>query len=219
MPQPKSMLEATAEANNLAAVSSAKALYVRNMEEICGGDSPYLNSETLQREHENCFNAAVQLFKKTRKMGGTEFSIAYLQKLEEDITEQFTYFARANDNKNLFKSMRTPAVLITLMIMDYILQEIFQFVGLDSVAGIFTSIFFIATIALVTWCYVRYSGNGREAGQLVDTAANWTWDNFLSQFMLPATQAGLQLATNVSIPDRVPGLMSYFQATATKKRN
>ncbi|KAE9556250.1 hypothetical protein FO519_000589 [Halicephalobus sp. NKZ332] len=204
MPQPKSMLEATAEANNLAAVSSAKALYVRNMEEICGGNAPYLNSETLQREHKHCIDDAIQLFKKTRKMGGTNFSLQYLDRLIEDIDEQFVYFTRANDSKNLFKSMRTPAVLISLMIIDYILQEIFQLIGLDGVAGIFTSIFFISAIALVTWCYVRYSGNGREAGQAVDTVANWTWDNFFSQLLVPATQAGLQMTSN---------------ATLSKKRN
>ena len=34
LPEPKSMLLATAEANNLAAVASAKVLYQRKMEEV-----------------------------------------------------------------------------------------------------------------------------------------------------------------------------------------
>lgn len=34
LPEPKSMLSATAEANNLAAVASAKAFYIKQMEEV-----------------------------------------------------------------------------------------------------------------------------------------------------------------------------------------
>lgn len=36
LPHPKSMLQATAEANNLAAAASAKDVYYNNMEEVCG---------------------------------------------------------------------------------------------------------------------------------------------------------------------------------------
>ncbi|XP_033966727.1 atlastin-1 isoform X2 [Pseudochaenichthys georgianus] len=37
LPHPKSMLQATAEANNLAAVAAAKDLYSKKMEQVCGG--------------------------------------------------------------------------------------------------------------------------------------------------------------------------------------
>eukprot|EP00063_Salmo_salar_P078207 XP_014053042.1 PREDICTED: atlastin-3-like [Salmo salar] len=40
LPHPKSMLQATAEANNLAAVAAAKDQYYKNMEKVCGGDVP-----------------------------------------------------------------------------------------------------------------------------------------------------------------------------------
>ncbi|KAL1430802.1 hypothetical protein MTO96_014667 [Rhipicephalus appendiculatus] len=43
LPEPKSMLEATAEANNLAAVATAKDKYTSGMEQLCGGDQPYLS--------------------------------------------------------------------------------------------------------------------------------------------------------------------------------
>uniref|UniRef100_A0A7E4ZT60 GB1/RHD3-type G domain-containing protein n=1 Tax=Panagrellus redivivus TaxID=6233 RepID=A0A7E4ZT60_PANRE len=202
MPEPKTMLQATAEANNLAAVASAKALYTRNMEEICGGDAAYLNTETLQAEHNRCLNDAVQLFKKTRKMGGTEFSIVFLERLDEDINEQYKHFVKVNNGKNLFKSMRTPAVLVFLMIADYVFQEFFQFIGLDSVAGIFTSIFTLVAVALCLWAYARYSGNARDVAAFVDQAVNWLWENCLRQFLLPASQVGLQFAANAASKKR-----------------
>ena len=38
MPEPKSMLEVTIEANNLVSLASAKELYAASMESLCGGD-------------------------------------------------------------------------------------------------------------------------------------------------------------------------------------
>lgn len=47
----KCCLQATAEANNLAAVADAKSVYTTLMEEICGGGQPYLGEGHLVAEH------------------------------------------------------------------------------------------------------------------------------------------------------------------------
>uniref|UniRef100_A0A0R3RA91 GB1/RHD3-type G domain-containing protein n=1 Tax=Brugia timori TaxID=42155 RepID=A0A0R3RA91_9BILA len=159
LPEPKSMLMATAEANNLAAV--------------CGGDAPYMSSADLAAEHERCYKEAIKLFKATRKMGGAEFSEQFLERLDIDIEASIR-------NKNLFKSMRTPAVLVTFMIVDYVLQEFFQLIGLDIIAGLFSAALCIAVVSLGIWAYSRYSGNLREVGVMVDDAVTWAWYNFLS---------------------------------------
>ncbi|VDP14366.1 unnamed protein product [Onchocerca flexuosa] len=173
LPEPKSMLMATAEANNLAAVSTSKAHYVRRMEDICGGDAPYMSSADLAAEHERCYKEAIKLFKATRKMGGAEFSEKFLERLDIDIEA-------LNNSKNLFKSMRTPAVLVTFMIVDYVLQEFFQLIGLDTIAGLFSAALCIAVVSLGIWAYSRYSGNLRDIGVMVDDAVTWAWHNFLS---------------------------------------
>lgn len=51
LPEPKTMLEATAEANNLAAVAVARDFYTREMEKLCGGDQPYVSPRELQTHH------------------------------------------------------------------------------------------------------------------------------------------------------------------------
>merc|ERR1719186_1265800 len=48
MPEPKSMLEVTIEANNLVSLASAKELYMASMESLCGGERPYLNEQVLE---------------------------------------------------------------------------------------------------------------------------------------------------------------------------
>ena len=89
MPEPKSMLEATSEANNLASLSEAKETYMRGMEEVCGAERPYINEHVLEIEHLRIHDTALEVFNSRRKMGGEEFSTKYREKLESEITESF----------------------------------------------------------------------------------------------------------------------------------
>lgn len=75
--------------------------------------------------------------------------------------------------------MRTPAVLVTILIVNYVCQEFFQLFGLDSIATIFSLILTLAIIALVTWSYSRYSGNIRDIASGIDSAVEFLWQNYL----------------------------------------
>jgi len=83
LPEPKSMLEATAEANNLSAVASAKDMYVNIMEENCGGTQAYMASAQMEAEHLKAKASAVEEFQASKKMGGSDFSNKYLDTLEK----------------------------------------------------------------------------------------------------------------------------------------
>lgn len=52
------------------------------MEEICGGNKPYMNTDRLESEHLRIKDKAVAQFSSKRKMGGEEFSEQYKVKLE-----------------------------------------------------------------------------------------------------------------------------------------
>ncbi|KAJ8958691.1 hypothetical protein NQ318_016418 [Aromia moschata] len=112
LPEPKSMLVATAEANNLAAVADAKDVYMTLMEEVCGGTKPYLKTEAIENEHHRVKDKAILQFNSKKKMGGEEFSRTYKEQLEMDIEETFIQFKAHNESKNIFKSARTPAVFL-----------------------------------------------------------------------------------------------------------
>jgi hypothetical protein len=83
LPEPKSMLEATAEANNLSAVAGAKDLYSSSMEEICGGAKAFMSTARIETEHQRVKDNALQLFQSKRKMGGDDFSTKYRDTLEQ----------------------------------------------------------------------------------------------------------------------------------------
>ena len=129
MPEPKSMLEATSEANNLASLSESKETYLRGMEEVCGAEKPYVNDHVLEMEHLRTMEHALEVFNSRRKMGGEEFSLKYREKLELEINEAFDNFKLLNENKNIFKAANTPITLATLAMICYIASQILGLIG------------------------------------------------------------------------------------------
>ncbi|CAL1529427.1 unnamed protein product [Lymnaea stagnalis] len=194
LPEPKSMLQATAEANNLAAVANAKSLYTKLMEEMCGGDKPYLNPEALRLEHNRCVERCIDLFHSTRKMGGPEFSQAYEDKLILDITEAYDNFARHNDSKNIFSAARTPAVLFTIVVVTYIISGFFGVCGLEMIANLFNLVMVVFLVLLAAWLYTRYSGEHRNLSLAIDQLADLLWENVLSQVYTRVAEQGVHAA-------------------------
>ena len=102
MPEPKTMLEATAEANNLTAVAIIKDVYVGEMEKICGGNQPFINPTHLEARHVEIKRDCMTQFDNIPKMGGEEFSVSYREKLEDELNQSFEHFAIQNRSKNVF---------------------------------------------------------------------------------------------------------------------
>ncbi|KAJ0173424.1 hypothetical protein K1T71_010573 [Dendrolimus kikuchii] len=194
LPEPKSMYEATAEANNLTAVAEAKEVYVKLMEEVCGGARPYLQTQLLEAEHARVRDKALHAFHDKCKMGGDEFSLSYGNKLVQDLEEQFMQFKAHNESKNIFKAARTPSVFFAIALFFYVMSGVFGLVGLYPVANMCNLAMGLALLTLVLWAYIRYSGEMRELGVAVDDTANFLWDNLLK----PMYQAGLTHAATAA---------------------
>ncbi|XP_024943923.1 atlastin isoform X2 [Cephus cinctus] len=177
LPEPKSMLVATAEANNLSAVAEAKDLYMQMMECVCGGAKPFLATAHLESEHHRCVDKALYQFQNKRKMGGDAFSQTYLEKLQKDMDEAYLQFKAHNESKNIFKAARTPAVFFAIAVTMYILSGIFGLVGLYTFSNICNLIMGIGLLTLVLWAYIRYSGEFRELGTQIDELASGIWEN------------------------------------------
>lgn len=63
-------------------MASAREVYHQMMEAACGGNKPYMNTNSLEEEHLMCKDKALEQFHIKRKMGGDEFSESYKLKLE-----------------------------------------------------------------------------------------------------------------------------------------
>ncbi|XP_073343028.1 atlastin-3 [Pagrus major] len=171
LPQPKTMLMATAEANNLAAVATAKDQYYKNMEKVCGGDLPYVSPESLEEKHHFNFREALHAFSSTKKMGGQEFCDRYQEQLEKELGDMWQSFAKHNESKNLFSAFRTPAVLFVLVCFLYVLSGVLLFVGLSAFALACDCTMGVVMMSMLTWAFIRYSGRYRTVGVTIDQAA------------------------------------------------
>jgi atlastin len=213
LPEPKSMLMATAEANNLTAVAEAKDLYLHMMETVCGGTKPFLATAHLESEHQHCVDSALRQFQNKRKMGGEEFSQIYMEKLIKDMDDSFTQFKAYNESKNIFKAARTPAVFFAIAVTMYILSGIFGLVGLYTLANICNLIMGVGLLTLVLWAYIRYSGEFREIGTEIDTLANNIWENF----MKPLYQQFVEKSVSVAVAQaaEMAATNSTLSATVT----
>ncbi|XP_076798433.1 atlastin-2 isoform X8 [Arvicanthis niloticus] len=179
LPHPKSMLQATAEANNLAAVAGARDVYCKSMEQVCGGDKPYIAPSDLERKHLDLKEVALKQFRSVKKMGGDEFCRRYQDQLEAEIEETYANFIKHNDGKNIFYAARTPATLFAVMFAMYIISGLTGFIGLNSIAVLCNLVMGLALTSLCTWAYVKYSGEFREIGTMIDQIAETLWEQVL----------------------------------------
>uniref|UniRef100_A0A8C9W021 Atlastin GTPase 2 n=1 Tax=Scleropages formosus TaxID=113540 RepID=A0A8C9W021_SCLFO len=181
LPHPKSMLQATAEANNLAAVAGAKDSYNKSMEQVCGGDKPYIAPADLERSHEEFKQSSIKQFRAVKKMGGEEFCRRYQEQLESELDEAYANFIKHNDSKNIFYAARTPATLFAVMFAMYIISGVTGFIGLNSIATVCNLVMGVALISLCIWAYVKYSGEFRELGAVIDQVAETLWEQVFSK--------------------------------------
>ncbi|XP_028420967.1 atlastin-2 isoform X2 [Perca flavescens] len=181
LPHPKSMLQATAEANNLAAVAGAKDLYNKSMEQVCGGDQPYVSPAELERRHAEQRQASVRHFRSVKKMGGEDFCRRYQDQLEAELDEAYANFSKHNDGKNIFFAARTPATLFAVMFAMYVVSLVTGFVGIGSVAALCNLVMGAALTALCVWAYAKYSGEYREVGAVIDQVAETLWEQVFSK--------------------------------------
>lgn len=155
MPEPKTMLLATAEANNLNAVAAAKDIYTQHMDDVCGGKCPYQKPQFLEVEHVRAREKAVYHFVSKRKMGGEEFSEIYKQQLIDFVEETFVSYKEQNESKNIFRAAQTPGVFLAVALITYILSGIFALFALETFCNFMTLIMAINIIALCIWSYIR----------------------------------------------------------------
>jgi atlastin len=226
MPEPKSMLQATSEANNLASLSEAKDTYIALMESVCGGDKPYINERVLDIEHCRIKDQTMDVFGSRRKMGGEEGSAKYKEQLEHEVEVSYGQYKSHNESKNIFKAANTPITLGAVAMVLYVACQIFSLVGLLVIANIFNLAMMVTFAMLATWAYSKYSGNLAEIGSGVDSLATTIWDSGLQPAFSKIAEEGTQYAArkavqrmnSTSTPPSQPGLTSQSAAGMSVKK-
>ncbi|KAL4710857.1 hypothetical protein ACJJTC_012949 [Scirpophaga incertulas] len=204
LPEPKSMLVATAEANNLTAVAEARDVYTALMEEVCGGARPYLQHQLLHAEHQRARDKALLAFHAKRKMGGDDFSRTYRDQLALDLEEHYQQFRAHNESKNIFKAARTPSVFCALALVLYVASGVLGLLALYPLANLCNLAMGLALLTLLLWAYIRYSGEMRELGVTIDDIANFIWDNLMKPVYQSCLEKGMEQAAAAAAERALP---------------
>lgn len=144
--------------------------------QICGGDKPYMAPADLERCHAEFREHSVHHFRSVKKMGGEEFCQRYQSQLESELDEAFANFSKHNEGKNIFYAARTPATLFAVIFVMYVVSGVTGFIGLSPLASLANLIMGVALLSLCTWAYVKYSGEFREVGTMIDLVAETLWE-------------------------------------------
>ena len=145
--------------------------------QLCGADKPYLSPEKLQEKHKDIMEACITQFRSTRKLGGGLYSERYEKKLEEQIKEAYELFVKRNESKHILNAYRTPVVLTLLIVLSYIVSSILDFLGVESLSKTAVWGLYVPLLLVAVWVYVRYSGNFREIGEMIDNVTTAVWEN------------------------------------------
>uniref|UniRef100_A0A0A9X2L0 Atlastin n=1 Tax=Lygus hesperus TaxID=30085 RepID=A0A0A9X2L0_LYGHE len=195
LPEPKSLLAATAEANNLAALAAAKDIYSSQMEEIC---KSHLSSQGLIVEHTRMKVEALEDFNLKRKMGGEEFSEKYRIQLESDIEEMFQQFKRYNQMKS--STTHAPGVALGIFAIFYFLSGVFSMLFLYTLANICNLIMCVSLLTLIVWTYSKCSGGLEEIGDIIDYISVMMWECVFKPTYNAALNRTIKQVVNTALP-------------------
>lgn len=192
LPEPMSILHATAEANNLAAKSIAKQFYTAAMEQHCGGDRPYMNPHHLKAANEQVRDEAIKKFNGVPKLGGASLSVVHFSDLIKEIDESYESYIRHNASKNMFALSRTVSSLVAVMVLTYVCSFILDFLWLGSLSFVWNFIFWTCFGLLSAWLYVKYSGEYIEVGEYIDGLTDMLWEKIYQPIYQKFVQHGIQ---------------------------
>ncbi|KAH9380054.1 hypothetical protein HPB48_020605 [Haemaphysalis longicornis] len=100
LPEPRSMFEATADANNFMAVQRAIDHYRNGMEKELQGAKQYLDDKSLREKHQQMEESALELFDNVQNLGGVTHSKHLKDELKKvKIRPQYLAFLLSGRNK------------------------------------------------------------------------------------------------------------------------
>lgn len=218
MPEPKSMLEVTIEANNLVSLASAKELYNASMESLCGGEKPYINDQVLDMEHSRVVETALAEFDSRKKLGGEEFSLKYREQLVNEIEEAYNNYKAHNDSKNIFKAANTPITLFAMWSVLYVLSQVSSLLMLYPLANLANLLMWGLCFLGATWAYAKYSGEFSQVGVHIEELTGKVWDNMFGPILSKAVEQGTEIAAKQAVKRLNSVSQPYTPYEAKKNR-
>eukprot|EP00668_Euglena_longa_P003693 GGOE01004334.1.p1 GENE.GGOE01004334.1~~GGOE01004334.1.p1 ORF type:complete len:601 (+),score=219.51 GGOE01004334.1:26-1804(+) len=118
-PEAKTLLAATAEANNFNAVELGLKRYRNTMDQICGAKQQYVSPDKIEETHEQAKSTSLQNFDRMATMGSKDKIVEFRERLEVHIQEMYEEYLANNLNKQP-DILRFITVLLMLSTATYL---------------------------------------------------------------------------------------------------
>ncbi|XP_041354644.1 atlastin-1-like [Gigantopelta aegis] len=169
--------EANADATNLESASVSRSQYIRDMGEVIGGDRPYVHPNWLEEQHQRCLQQAEQLFNQTKTATDPEIRKKDLSELREGLEDAYENFKQQNEIKT--HATRTPAALLSVLVVAYLLAKVLDVIGFTTVAFLLNVVTFFFLVLALTWLLVPYTEGHRNISNSINELADFIWDYML----------------------------------------
>ncbi|GLD92109.1 hypothetical protein PINS_up000642 [Pythium insidiosum] len=135
-PEAKTLLEATAEANNVNMKDKALALYKKEMEKLVGPKCRYVAVQEVQKHHDLCFDGAMTVFDAGAKMGRRSQIMLFRDRLVADIEAEHKRYLDVNAERDPYKNLEhfiVPGLLAFGFLVARFSQDLFCYenIGYD----------------------------------------------------------------------------------------
>ena len=153
LPEPKSMLQATAEACLLMLTSELKKEYEFKISEETKQSTTALNSSDFNNLINTNQALILTKFDSVKKLGDDELIKKFRDEILEDMKRQTDRFREQNENKRLAHSWRTPATILVTNILAQVIGFLLRMVFLGPVAIMFGWVQMMGWILIGLWSY------------------------------------------------------------------
>ncbi|KAF1332694.1 Atlastin-like protein, partial [Globisporangium splendens] len=135
-PEAKTLLEATAEANNVNMKDKALLKYKREMETVAGSKCKYVPVQELEAHHQACFQGALTIFDAGAKMGRHSQILKFRAEVIEEIEKEHHRFVELNAERDPYKNLEfylVPGALAIGLLTFRIFQDLlcYEHIGYD----------------------------------------------------------------------------------------
>ncbi|GCC42150.1 hypothetical protein chiPu_0026385, partial [Chiloscyllium punctatum] len=137
--------------------------------QLCGGDKAYLSPSKIRERHQVYLEAAIEKFRAIKKMGSQALIMQSEDRLTRDINEMLISYLKFNQSKNLFSIVRTPSAMLLLIISIHVLSGFLGLLGFGFLSVIFNFVIGLCSLTLLTWSYVKYTGQSPLLGEIIDS--------------------------------------------------
>lgn len=99
LPEAMNIFEASSKFHNTNVVNDQRTFYKERMNNVCGGDKPYIEPEKLRAEHLQTKTQAEENFMSHKIFGGDDFLNSYKKILVDSLEEEYQEYQKINNAK------------------------------------------------------------------------------------------------------------------------